>query len=136
MKTKKACAAVGVSLLIVGMHGFAVAGFSGIPSPAARTPVELGVYPWQNALHLFLGWILVAAAAKGEAVARKSASWAGVSLLLLASVRAAAALGVVPDSLAFPPVASWVHGGLGLVLLHYGVRGRSDDYRAVRLTRL
>jgi fucose 4-O-acetylase-like acetyltransferase len=55
----KACAVIGVVLLIVGMHGFAVAGFSGVASPGTDLPVELGLSPWQNGLELLVGWALV-----------------------------------------------------------------------------
>ena len=60
MGFKKLCAVSGVVLLIVGMHGFAVAGFSEVSSPGADTPPWIGLAPWQNALFLLAGWALVA----------------------------------------------------------------------------
>ncbi len=59
----------GVFLLVIGMHGFAVAGFSGVPSPGTDTAVVRGVEPWQNALLLFIGWGLITGAARHRATA-------------------------------------------------------------------
>lgn len=62
LSVKNACAVAGIVLLVIGMHAFAIAGFSGVASPGTHTPVELGLSPWQNALQLLVGWTLVSMA--------------------------------------------------------------------------
>lgn len=73
LRLNKVATLIGVGLLVLGMHGFAVAGFSGVASPGTHTPIELGLSPWQNALQLVVGWILIYAAHRSRSRGKGSA---------------------------------------------------------------